>query len=132
MHTLDRYSVAHIFTVDNITPEQWADRNTPNLTPEKNLLLAILQDAIRIHVTMKNRTDTYSITLCQETETWIQDESVHWGSFRHCATHLGIDVAYLRQGLNRQRLGTQKAKIAIIRPYAGRLHTQQTSHGVKK
>lgn len=126
MNTLDRYSVAQIFTADSVTPDQWADRDTPNLTPEKNLLLAILQDAIRLYIKMQNRTDTHAMTVYEEIETWIQDDSVRWGSFRHCATHLGIDVSYLRQGLNRQMSGTHQATRGIIRPYAG------TSHGVKK
>jgi hypothetical protein len=101
------------------------------LTPEKNLLLAILQDAIRLHIKMQNRTDIHAITLCQEIETWIQDESVRWGSFRHCATHLGIDVAYLRQGLQRQMSGTQQAKIVLNRPYAGRLRYTQKKRVTK-
>lgn len=126
MDALDRYSVASLFVGDSFTPEQWADQNIPNLTPEKNLLLAILQDVISLRLKLRDKTDQYSVRILREAEEWIVSDATRWGSFRHCATHLGFDVSYLRRGFQRQISGASKVKIATIRPYAGR-HTQRVT-----
>lgn len=122
MDALDRYSVANLFTGDIFTSEQWADQNVPNLTPEKNLLLAILQDVISLRLKLWDKTDQYSVRILREAEEWILSDATRWGSFRHCATHLGFDVSYLRRGLQRQEM-TDGMKMNS-RKYVGR-GTQQ-------
>jgi hypothetical protein len=72
--------------------------------PERMLMLAVLEEAVETyckHVRPRNRRGA---RLFQEAETWCTSDDVQWPySFVNICHVLGIDVAYLRTGLDRWR-----------------------------
>ena len=77
---------------DEVLPNQWAELHKRNTSsPEKRLLLAALQDSIRI--IQKNKREWR--VKCEL--DWISDTS-HEGifSFESVCEHLGIDASWLR------------------------------------
>ncbi len=72
--------------------------------PERLLMLAVLEEAVETyckHVRPRNRRGA---RLFQEAETWCSSDDVQWPySFVNICHVLGIDVSYLRSGLDRWR-----------------------------
>jgi hypothetical protein len=72
--------------------------------PERLLMLAVLEEAVETyckHVRPRNRRGA---RLFQEAETWCTSDDIQWPySFVNICHVLGIDVSYLRTGLDRWR-----------------------------
>jgi hypothetical protein len=66
------------------------------LGPEKRLMLAVLEDALKCFQSAKRK------RLCEEAEQWILEEGSTWiFSFENICEVLTINPEYLRQGLLR-------------------------------
>jgi hypothetical protein len=70
------------------------------LEPEKQLMLAVLEDAIACFQKYVYARDRQGKVLFHEAEYWIQDTNSDWTfSFANVCETLGFDPDYLRQGL---------------------------------
>lgn len=75
-------------------------RRTKSLEPEKELLLAILEDAIHCFQKYCFAEDPAGRALFQEAQTWITQTGDDWiFSFENVCELLGLDPQYLRRGL---------------------------------
>jgi hypothetical protein len=75
-------------------------RRTEHLLPEKDLLLAILQDAIDTYRKYRGARDRDGKKQFRETEEWIMEGGDDWiFSFNNICELLGLDADYLRRGL---------------------------------
>jgi hypothetical protein len=92
-----------LFEPDTLLPEQYfEDRRGKTLEPEKKLVLAILEDAIRSfqenHLARCGR----SKSLFDEAQRWIFEARSDWiFSFENICSVLGFDPGYIRRGLVR-------------------------------
>jgi hypothetical protein len=72
--------------------------------PERMLMLAVLEEAVETyckHVQPRNRRGA---RLFREAESWCTSDDLRWPySFVNICHALGIDVSYLRTGLDRWR-----------------------------
>ena len=87
-----------LFQPDVLLPYQYwkVYRRNFVLSPEKKLMLAILEDALAQFQEHVRRRDA----LFAEIENWISDEDNDWPfSFVNVCEGLGLDPAYLRQNL---------------------------------
>jgi hypothetical protein len=88
-----------ILTVQGYS-NQW--RGTGGLQPEKNLLSAVLLDAVECFQEYALSRDEYENRLFRETEIWIFEENWEWPfSFVNICQALAIDPQYFRKGLLR-------------------------------
>lgn len=86
-------------------------RHLPNKTGEYRLLVAVLEDAIQCFQQHASATGRRGRRLFGEVEHWIMDESIASAingtaprlSFEYICGVLGLDPAWLRQGLRRWR-----------------------------
>lgn len=88
-------------------------RPTQHLLPEKDLLLAILQDAIDTYRKYRRARDREGKKQFRETEEWIMEGADDWiFSFNNICELLGLDADYLRRGLREagQERGSAQAK----------------------
>jgi hypothetical protein len=89
--------------------------------PEKQLMLAVLEDAIACLQKYVFARDRQRRALFHEAEYWIQDTNRYWTfSFVNICETLGFDPDYLRQGLARWKAAKlesrAKAKIHRVTP----------------
>lgn len=93
------------FVPDCITPVQWASlHDAHELSPERRLLLAMLEDALRLVTGQRYNAEEYvAQKYCQmraEAWDWINDTSAEpWGTFVFTCEHLGIDGGAIRKHL---------------------------------
>jgi hypothetical protein len=84
--------------------------------PEKRLMLAVLEDAIRYYQDNWFSRNSKRKRIFDETEEWILTPDSDWVfSFDHVCETLGLSPAYLRRGLLRwkQRKQNQHHQIAV-------------------
>ena len=99
----DRVAAA-VFEPETVLPSQLLDasHHGANLQPEKRLMLAVLEDAV---ATLQRGalTTTRSVsTAAEEARQWVLDDRTDLPfSFVNICHVLGLDPAYLRQGLER-------------------------------
>lgn len=101
--TLDE-KIASLFQPDTLLSVQYYGnlRRTTPMEPEIHLTLAILEDAVNCFQENVMADSGKAKKLFTEAEEWILDESGDWiFSFQNVCELLGIDPAYLRQGLVR-------------------------------
>lgn len=87
---------------DTSATEQYLDtlRRREHLEPEKDLLLAILEDAIDTYRKYGRARDPEGKKQFREAEEWIMGGGDDWVfSFGHICESLGLDPDYLRGGL---------------------------------
>lgn len=82
---------------DIVGPSQWADRHGNKRTsPEKRLMLAILEDAVNVLDTRARQKPP----LVQQTLEWIESDDVSWlFAFVRICDALNLDASYLRRGI---------------------------------
>ena len=91
-----------IWSNDAVLPEQFFDtlRSREHNSPEKALLLAILEDAIncyRKHARAQGKAEKESF---QEAKQWLMGEGEDWiFSFGNVCELLGLDPQFVRRGL---------------------------------
>lgn len=101
--TMDE-KVASLFQPDTLLPAQYYGnlRGRNLLQPEMQLTLAILEDAINCFQENLMAESAKGKKLFDEAEEWILDEGGDWiFSFRNVCELLGLNPAYVRQGLLR-------------------------------
>lgn len=91
---------------------EWLDRNRSHqLGPEENLMLAVLEDAIKcylhgIRLTCSYRKEENQARLMQETEDWIFEDNPEYAfSSDTICEALGISVSRLRKELKGKKGG---------------------------
>lgn len=126
-------TINRIFQPDPLTPYDYlrTSRRTVHLDPEKHLMHAILEEAIktyRLHVSTKSKREH---KLFLEAELWIMDRNDDWlFSFENLCEVLGLDPDFVRSGLARwkeQQVGpavvgeTARRQRSAIKPASPRL-----------
>jgi len=102
--------VSSLFQPDTVLSEQYFEnlRRKTYFEPEKRLMLAVLEDAIRCYQDNLHARKSKRRRLFEETEEWIvtgADDYVF--SFRHVCEALGLSPEYLRQGMLRWKQRNQ-------------------------
>jgi len=136
--------VATLFQPDTLLPAQYLEtyRRKTHLEPEKQLMLAVLEDAIACFQKYLLARDGKGREMFRDAEQWILEEDSQWlFSFENVCETLGYNPAYLRAGLLRWkevRLEAQpKAKVYQMRsrkprPSAGRSETSKPGQKMLK
>jgi len=87
-----------------VLPEQIFDgpRKDANFSPERALMLAVLEDGIRCFREFSNSRSVHARKRSREAEQWIRSRDWDWPfSFNNVCDCLGLDPAYLRGRLLR-------------------------------
>lgn len=115
--------VASLFQPDILLPTQYLEtvRRKANLEPEKELMLAVLEDAIWCFQKHIFARDSKRRGLFRDAEAWIFEENSDWPfSFENICEFWGLNPQYVRQGLVRwkeKKLAERhKAKIYRLIP----------------
>ncbi len=116
--------IASLFQPDTVLSEQYFDnlRRKTHFEPEKRLMLALLEDAIRCYQDNLHARTNKRRRLFNDTEEWIvgaADDYVF--SFRHVCEALGLSPEYLRQGMLRWKQRNQEPAAAALAPQAAKL-----------
>ncbi|HXG50446.1 MAG TPA: hypothetical protein VNN77_03450 [candidate division Zixibacteria bacterium] len=93
-----------IFQPDVLVPHEYLAtyQRKFRLQPEKVLMLAVLRDAVDCFQSHLRATQPKRAALHRDAEAWIfDDDRSHLFSFVNICDVLGLDAAYLRQGLKR-------------------------------
>jgi hypothetical protein len=111
--------IGSLFQPDTVLAAQYLDtvRRKIILEPEKQLLLAVLEDGINCFQENVAATTAKRKQLFAEAEDWILDSDRDWlFSFENACDVLGLNPAYLRQGLLRWKLRKlQQSESAVNR-----------------
>lgn len=94
--------VASFFQPDVLLPAEYLEtvRRKADLEPEKMLILAVLEDGIGCFQKYVFARDSRSKNLFRDAEDWILEQDSDWFfSFENICGLLGVDAAYLREGL---------------------------------
>jgi hypothetical protein len=94
--------IASIMQPDTLLSEQYFDtfRRTAYLEPEKHLMLAVLEDAIRCYQDNYVSRSRKRKRFFHEVKEWLASEDSNWVfSFEYICYVLDLDPAYIRQGL---------------------------------
>jgi hypothetical protein len=94
--------VSSIFQPDILAEDEYAKtlQRKQHFTPEEQLMLAVLEDAVFCFQKYLSAQDRKGRALFQEAEEWILDENDEWFfSFNNICEVLRVDPNYLRQGL---------------------------------
>jgi len=109
-------TINRIFQPDPLIPYDYlkTSRRTVHLEPEKHLMHAILEEAIktfRLHVSTKSRRER---RMFLEAELWIMDRTDDWlFSFENVCDVLGLDPDFVRSGLARWK--EQQSRQTVVR-----------------
>lgn len=104
-----------------VLPSQFHGRGglDASLQPEKRLMLAVLEDAVGTFQKYVCTRDRASQRLLAEVEDWFGSDDVDWPySFVNICHSLGLEVAFLRQGLRRwkqDQLDTRVDGVKVVR-----------------
>src|SRR2546427_4365343 len=98
--------IGSLFQPDSLLSAQYFEtlRRKTLVEPEKRLMLAILEDGINCFQENLRAQDVRRSRLFQDAEAWIVELDGDWVfSFENVCEALGINPAYVRQGLLRSR-----------------------------
>src|SRR5262249_24768552 len=88
-----------------------------SIVPEKRLLLAVLEEAVVTFQRYVTDSGRRGRRLFREAEEWVGSDEGDWPcSFHNICDSLGLDPAYLRQGLRRWR-DDQRAHPGLRHPH---------------
>ena len=95
--------VVSLFQPDTLLPDQYFETlRRKTLEPEKDLMLAVLEDSVTCFQKYLCAQDRRGNTLFRDAEEWIWEENSDWPfSFENICQVLGFNPDYLRQGLLR-------------------------------
>lgn len=117
--------LASLFQPDTLLPAQYLEtwRGKAHLEPEKDLMLAVLDDAVSCFQKHLFARDSKGKGLFRDAEEWIMDRNSDWlFSFWNICEVSGINPEYVRQGLLRwkeKKLASHtKMKIDRLTPKA--------------
>jgi|SRR5262249_32843464 len=104
--------VASLFQPDTLLPAQYLEnyRRKSYMEPETRLMLAVLEDAVACYQKYVLAHDERGAELFQDAEAWVMQEDHTWlFSFDNICESLGINPAYMRDGLVRwKRVALEK------------------------
>jgi hypothetical protein len=127
-------TINRIFQPDPLTPYDYlrTSRRTVHLDPEKHLMHAILEEAIktfRLHVSTKSKRER---KLFLEAELWIMDRNDDWlFSFENVCEVFGLDPDFVRSGLARWKEQQSRPTVARKTPSFARSSRRQQSAAIK-
>ena len=107
--------VTSLFQPDTLLPAQFLEnyRRKSYMEPETRLMLAVLEDAVACYQKYVLAHDERGVELFHDAEAWVMQEDPAWlFSFDNICESLGINPAYMREGLvrwKREALGRRKA-----------------------
>ena len=107
----ENFDHTHFFAVDTLISYEFheAMKNKLALEPEKQLMLAVLEDAVCCFKKYINSSSWRGRTLFLDADAWIQEkDTVYLFSFESVCEHLGFDADYVREGLNRWKKQNQR------------------------
>lgn len=94
----------HIFEPDIVLSSELLGRSQGPPSPERALMLAVLEDAMRCFLNSCMATEGKRRTLYEETRDWLRStEHTRLYDFDNICNVLGIDADYLRRRLFAQR-----------------------------
>ena len=113
-----------------VTPEQFftpAERSRIAWTPERRLLLAVLEDAVAMFFRYRTDPSTRGKRLFRETQAWFAaTDRTSLGAFASICDHLNLDADYIRRGLRRPPKANAEEVVSLHRllrrPQSGRPH----------
>jgi hypothetical protein len=91
-----------LFQVDPTVSEQYQAtfRSNAHLEPEKELMMAVLQDAVACFYKHRQSSDTKGKRLYSTTRDWILSESEDWlFSFKNVCEALGLAPRFVRRAI---------------------------------
>ena len=105
MTDFENSDIGYLMETAEPTPEQWADQHrTRELSPEKRMLLAVLDDAVRCYLEYGEAEPACrGEKLFKEAKLWIEGEWSSYLTFEYVCEVLGIDSKWLRRGLEKAR-----------------------------
>jgi hypothetical protein len=97
--------VGSLFQPDPILPAQYLETfQRKTLSPEKRLMLAVLEDAVMCFQKYALAQNGKGKRLFCEADDWILEENGDWlFSFENVCAAFGLDPNYIRQGLTRAK-----------------------------
>jgi hypothetical protein len=116
--------IASLFQPDALLGEQYLEnfRRTVPLEPEKDLLLAVLEDGVRSfqdNVLPRNRKKQM---LFEDAQEWLFNDDGDWlFSFVSICSVLGLDPSYIRRGLRQWQERARRKQQRGSRPPQQRL-----------
>ena len=96
--------VENVFQADGLAAHEYFDtqRRQTHLEPEKDLMLAILADAVRCYRSYGFSRASSSRRLYRDAEKWLWSNQENWPfSFTNICEVLGLEPFFLRRGLLR-------------------------------
>ena len=96
--------LASLFQPDALIPAQYFEtlRSKTGMEPEKRLMLAVLEDAVRCFQDNVLEQGETKKTFFAEVEEWFLNEGDEWAfSFENICDALGLNPRYVRRGLLR-------------------------------
>jgi hypothetical protein len=124
-----RNTIESLFQPDTIAPAEYYDgfkRKTP-LEPERELVLAILEDAVLCFKKYLRSTKEKERRLFVDAEDWLFGDDREWAlSFLNVCDLLGLEPGYLRKGLSQWKLKSLGAELSTqARPLNDTTETKQ-------
>jgi hypothetical protein len=98
--------VGSLFQPDALVADQYLEsfRRGASFEPEKELMLAVLEDAVKTLQDHRTASGGPKKRLFEETEEWFFSDDAGWVfSFVSVCSALGLDPDYLRKGISRWR-----------------------------
>jgi len=110
---------------DFVLPEQYfAAPRPPALSPERRLMLAVLEEAVLTVLKYRHDRGTHGRRLLRDVECWVAERDVSWPfSFDSICGALHLDGEYVRRGLLAliHRPATVAAERPTVFPFARRV-----------
>ncbi|MBI2121895.1 MAG: hypothetical protein HYT98_02125 [Candidatus Sungbacteria bacterium] len=100
----ENLDLGKLFEKDTLVSHEYWDslKRKMQLDPEKQLLFAVLEDAVHCFQKYISFSSRRGRTLFLDADTWIQEKDANdLFSFEGVCDHLGFDADYVREGLNR-------------------------------
>jgi len=116
--------VENVFQPDGLAAYEYLNnqRRKTHMEPEKNLMFALLEDAVRCYRAYAFARSAASRRLYRDAEKWLWNNDGKWlFSFRNVCEGLGLEPYFVRRGLLRWKLaqrGTDpkvKPRVCIAR-----------------
>jgi hypothetical protein len=108
--------VQELFQPDTLLPSQYFDRirRKASVDGERRLMVAILEDAVDVYRKQAAARDRKRRQLFDDAEAWIESADTSWiFSYENICDVLGIDSAYLRNGLRawKAKVGGERGRV---------------------
>lgn len=110
-----RDSIESLFQPDTIAPAEYFDgfRRKSPLEPERELVLAMLEDAVLCFQKYLGSTKEKERRLFTDAEDWLFADDREWPlSFLNVCDLLGLEPGYLRKGLSQWKLKSPGAELS--------------------